>query len=78
MQDFVTLQQLLEKVRDVLEDNFSDTYWVVADVSDLRENVRGHCYLELVQKDDSSKLMEAKVRAVIWANLYAKIKPFFL
>ncbi len=78
MQDFVTLQQLLEKVRDVLEDNFRDTYWVVADVSDLRENVRGHCYLELVQKDDSSKLMEAKVRAVIWANLYAKIKPFFL
>ena len=77
MREFVTLQQLLESVKIVLEDNFCDTYWVVADVSDLRENVRGHCYLELVQKDDSSKLMEAKVRAVIWANHYVRLKSSF-
>ena len=47
--------------------------WITAELSDVA--VRGgHCYLELVQKDDSNTRILAKNRAVIWANIFARLK----
>ena len=47
--------------------------WITAELSDVA--VRGgHCYLELVQKDDSNTRILAKNRAVIWANVFARLK----
>lgn len=75
----ITLKELLTNVRRVVAQNFATTYWVSADISDLREDAtRGHCYLELVQKNDSSKLIEAKTRAIIYANVYSYLKPYFI
>lgn len=65
------------EVKQVVNQTFDSTYWVSADISDFHEdNMRGHCYLELVEKNDS-KLIEAKIRASIWANTYKRLKPFF-
>ena len=50
--------------------------WVIAELSDVA--VRGgHCYMELVQKDESNTRILAKCRAVIWANVYARLKYDF-
>ncbi len=49
--------------------------WVVAETSDLRLS-GGHCYMELVQKDDGGVVL-AKARAVAWANTYARIAAKF-
>jgi len=46
-------------------------------VNELRESGAGHCYMELVQKDEANESIEAKVSANIWANLYHMIKPYF-
>lgn len=47
--------------------------WITAELSDVA--VRGgHCYMELVQKDDSNTRILAKNRAVIWANVFARLK----
>ncbi len=77
MRQTVTLKALLSDVRRVVERGFPTTYWVSADVSDVRENANGHCYLELVQKNDSSRLIEAKVRAIIMSNTYWRLKQTF-
>lgn len=50
--------------------------WIVAELSDVREN-GGHCYMELLQKDASGTTL-AKARATIWANLWRKIRFEFL
>ena len=42
--------------------------WVTAETSDLRV-AGGHCYMELIQKDDSG-VPQAKARAVIWSSTY--------
>ena len=49
--------------------------WVVAETSDLRV-AGGHCYMELIQKDDSGRPL-AKARAVIWASTYARLAAAF-
>ena len=49
--------------------------WVVAETSDVRV-VRGHCYMELVEKDDRGTML-AKVSAVAWASVYASLNAKF-
>ena len=46
--------------------------WVIAETSDLRPNRSGHCYTELIEKDDGGTTV-AKMGAVIWARDYATI-----
>lgn len=54
-----------------------DEYWVQAELSDVRSNYSGHCYLEFVQKDSKSNALVAKARGIIWNNVYSRLKPFF-
>lgn len=54
-----------------------DTYWVRAEISELRVAVNGHCYMELVEHDDKSGQIAAKARANCWRNTYAFLRPRF-
>lgn len=49
--------------------------WVTAETSDVRVS-RGHCYLELIEKDDKEQTV-ARLGAVIWASTYAGIAARF-
>ncbi len=49
--------------------------WVVGETSDLRL-ARGHCYMELLEKDASGTQL-AKMRAMIWARDYTRISKEF-
>lgn len=55
---------------------FPKQYKVAAEISELRENNSGHCYMELIEKDGQGNTV-AKARANIWANTYRKLRPFF-
>lgn len=48
-----------------------------AELSDVRSNTTGHCYLEFVQKDPRSNNLVAKARGMIWSNIYRLLKPYF-
>ena len=50
--------------------------WVVAETSDLRV-VRGHCYMELVEKNDGGTTV-AKLNAVIWSSNYPRLVAKFM
>jgi exodeoxyribonuclease VII large subunit len=54
----------------------SESYWVQAELSDVREN-NGHCYMELIQKDERSNTPIAKARASCWRNTWMLIRPYF-
>lgn len=45
----LSLFELNNMVRDTLECSMPDSYWVQAEISEARE-VRGHCYMELIEK----------------------------
>ena len=51
-------------------------YWVEAELSECRES-RGHCYMELIQKDERSATPVAKASAKCWANKWLTLRPYF-
>lgn len=53
-----------------------DEYWVEAELSECRE-LRGHCYLDLIQKDESNATPIARASAKCWASKWALIRPYF-
>lgn len=75
MQQHLTLLELNHKIKDTLNQNLSPTYWVVAEISDLKGSPKGHAYLELVEKTGS--YITAKLRANIWAYSYRTIASRF-
>ena len=75
MNEKLTLLQLNESIKDTLHDAFSATVWVVAEVSELKINRSGHCYLELIEKEGNSII--ARSRATIWSYTFRMLKPYF-
>lgn len=73
----LTLFDLNTLVRRSLEQCLPDEYWVQAELSDVRTNATGHCYLEFVQKDFRGNSLVAKARGMIWNHIYRLLKSYF-
>ena len=76
MAEALTLFELNNMVSEVIDSSFTHSYWLSAEVSEVREN-RGHCYLEFVQKDEFSNSLIAKARGVVWHNKWMLLRPCF-
>jgi len=72
----ITLYELNRLVREAIESEMPNEYWVEAELSECREN-RGHCYMELIQKDELSATPVAKASAKCWASKWLMVKPYF-
>ena len=42
--------------------------WVCAEVADIKINASGHCYIELIEKNEKTGATEAQARATIWRS----------
>lgn len=73
----LSLVELNALVRQSIRSCLPDAYWVQAELSDVRANYSGHCYLEFVQKDQKSNALVAKARGIIWSNVFCRLKPYF-
>lgn len=60
--DILTLYDLNNLVRQTIYEGMDHSYWVQAEISEARE-VRGHCYMELIQKDENTATPIAKASA---------------
>lgn len=73
----LSLYELNALVKRSINSCMPDTYWVQAELSDVRSNYSGHCYLEFVQKEPRGNNLIAKARGTIWSNVYRLLKPYF-
>ena len=73
----LSLYELNALVKRSINTCMPDTYWVQAELSDVRSNYSGHCYLEFVQKEPRGNNLIAKARGAIWSNVYRLLKPYF-
>ena len=64
-------------VHAVLQHTLPDTYWLAAEVGEMRVASNGHCYLEFVQKDEVGGTLLAKARGHIWRQGYVNISAQF-
>ena len=73
----LTLFQLLGQVKSALKNTLPFSWWIVAEISELKVNYSGHCYLELIDKEESGDSIRAKARATIWASVFRMLQPYF-
>lgn len=72
----MTLLQLQQRIAGLITVPDTQQVWITAELSDVA--VRGgHCYMELLQKHADSGQILAKARAVVWANLWCRMEPYF-
>ncbi|MFO7999696.1 MAG: exodeoxyribonuclease VII large subunit [Marinilabilia sp.] len=73
----ITLFQLNQRIRGIIDDAMLHSLWVTAEISELRVNRNGHCYIDLIEKDEKSDQLRARSRALIWAQNYRMLKAYF-
>ena len=74
----LTLYSLNNLVREAVSAVLPARYWVTGELSEVREAANGHCYIELVQRDEVTNELVAKARGTIWARIYSLLRPYFL
>lgn len=77
MTEKLSLTELQLIIKDSLYLALPDMYWVIAEISEIKENYAGHCYLELIEKHPEEKNVRARVKAIIWSNRYRFLKSYF-
>jgi exodeoxyribonuclease VII large subunit len=73
----ISLYELNNLIKGVLTETLPETFWIRAEMSDVRVNQNGHCYLEFIEKDGKGKTLVAKARGMIWANTFYMLKAYF-
>ncbi len=73
----LTLSQLNSLVREVIELSMPNDYWVTVELASVRDS-HGHCYMELVEKDDRTNTPIAQARACCWRNTWMRLSPKFI
>ena len=73
----ITLRELQRRVKSALEGQFALPLWVSAEISEIKVNYSGHCYLELVEKGGDNGVPTAQARAVVWRSNYPRIAGYF-
>lgn len=73
----ITLLELNQLVSEAISLTLPDAYWVEAELSEAREAYNGHCYMELIEKDERSNTPVAKAHANCWANRWRTVSVHF-
>ena len=75
------LADLLGRVRQALQQQLADSYWVVAEVAELTvpRFAGAHCYLTLTEQttDGRGTPVKAQARATLWSQRYQQLAPGF-
>lgn len=77
MPQHITLSELQSLIKRGIDDAHPLPYWVTAEISELKVNYSGYCYLELVEKGGANHVPKAKISAVIWRSTYGMIASYF-
>ena len=72
----LSLYELNSLVRDVIDNTMARRYWVEAELSEANER-RGHMYMDLIQKDETTTTPVARASAKCWANTWMPLRRKF-
>ncbi|MDR0940935.1 MAG: exodeoxyribonuclease VII large subunit, partial [Bacteroidales bacterium] len=73
----IKLSELQAQIEQSLKQALPKSQWVIAEINELSVNFKGHCYLELIEKNEKTTQITAKQRATIWAYSYTVINSYF-
>lgn len=71
-----TLQKVVASIKKTIDDRYSQTYWVKAEMHKLNRFPSGHCFPELVQKENGKTV--AQISGTIWKTVMDRVNQQFL
>lgn len=71
-----TLKQVVSSIRKTLEERYQQTYWVKAEMHKLNRFPSGHCFPEILQKENGK--IVAQISGSIWKHNYERINKRFI
>lgn len=75
-QQIFTLKQVLTSIRKTIENRYQQHYWVKAEMHKLNRFPSGHCFPELLQKEDGKVV--AQIKGTIWRTQFEQINRRFM
>lgn len=73
----ISLFEFTLMLETFIGDSFSSKYfWITAEVSSVSIK-KGHCYLNLIEKETNSNIAKAEMKAIIWSKSFEKINQNF-
>lgn len=77
MNERLKLSELNGLVKKAVTVAFTAPIWVIGEISELKTNRSGHCYLNLIEKEEDGDAIIAQARATIWSYTFRMLRPFF-
>ena len=77
MNERLKLSELNGLVKKTVGEAFTAPIWVIAEISELKTNRSGHCYLNLIEKEENGDAIVAQARATIWSYTFRMLQPYF-
>ncbi|TNE53809.1 MAG: exodeoxyribonuclease VII large subunit [Bacteroidetes bacterium] len=71
-----TLKQVAQSIQKTIAERYARNYWIQAEVHKLNQSSKGHCYPELVYKEEGQ--IVAEMRGIIWASAFQRINKRFM
>jgi exodeoxyribonuclease VII large subunit len=73
--EYLTLRQLAGVIKLAVTRQTGE-HWVVAEVAQVNVNLKsGHCYLELIEKEDGQTL--ARMKGTVWSSAFGRLSARF-
>ena len=74
-EDVFSIAEVNQFIKDVVNSGFPQTLWVCGEIQQYdRQKSKRHAFFELVEKDEDSKDVKAKIGVVMWANKKVQIE----
>ena len=77
MNERLKLSELNGLVKKAVGETFTAPIWVIGEISELKTNRSGHCYLVLIEKEENGDAIVAQARATIWSYTFRMLRPYF-
>lgn len=77
MNERLKLSELNGLVKKAVAEAFTAPIWVICEISELKTNRNGHCYLNLIEKEENGDTIIAQARATIWSYTFRMLQPYF-
>ena len=77
MNERLKLSELNGLVKKAIGESFTAPIWVIGEISELKTNRSGHCYLNLIEKEENGDAIVAQARATIWSYTFRMLRPYF-
>jgi len=71
----LSLHELQTGIKNAVQISYPEYVWIHAELSEVNTAQNGHCYIELIEKQNEQVI--AKTRATIWNFTFRMLKPYF-